>query len=159
MVAGVEDEGSFLDSLQQYIGAGGGAITTSVGSLVGTAVVLITAYDIAEMSVFLAKKQNSKGSLTNSTTNEENTKNDNRDPNYRGGTTYSRNRRRVDYEYYGNGKGNVHIHSGGKKFWYDSTHGIFVDKAGLPAPRSIQDLLIIPEILAAIIKALEYIVG
>ena len=92
--------------------------------------------------------------------------NSNGQNNRRGGhdadSTYNKNGVRVDYEYYGNGKGNVHIHTKEGKFYYDAASNSFrtgYNSASSAAPRSIQALLKDREILKAIHKGLYYISG
>ena len=81
----------------------------------------------------------------------------NRDNKYRGGSTYNRNGIRIDFEYYGNGKGNVHIHINGQKFHYDIDSQSFRLPNNDYAPRYVQDLLKNIEILRSIDKAIRYI--
>ena len=81
----------------------------------------------------------------------------NRDNKYRGGSTYNKNGIRIDYEYYGNGEGNVHIHINGQKFRYDINSHSFRSPNNEYAPRYVQSLLKDIEILKSIEKAIKYI--
>ena len=85
-------------------------------------------------------------------------KND-KDKNYRGGTSYNRNGIRVDYEYYGNGNGNVHVHFKNGKYWFNTSLHQFVDKNGVIAGKAVQGLLKDPKIAKAILKGLAFISG
>ena len=83
--------------------------------------------------------------------------NNNKDPKYRGGSSYEKNGIRVDYESYGNGKGNVHVHVRGGKYIYDPSSNVLLTEAGTVAPRWVQDLLKVAEIVKAIGKGLYYL--
>lgn len=88
--------------------------------------------------------------------------NNNRDSKYRGDSTYNKNGIRVDYEYYGNGKGNVHVHTKQGKFYYDWINNVMrvgPDISSGLAPRAIQKLLEVPVIVNAIIKAVRFVIG
>lgn len=91
---------------------------------------------------------------------KNNNRNNNTDPNYRGGTTYNRNGIRIDYESYGNGNGNVHIQLNNEKYYYDYINNTFrcsPENGSNLAPKSIQKLLDNPEICRAIAKGLYYL--
>ena len=78
---------------------------------------------------------------------------------YRGDNTYNKNAIRVDYEYYGNGEGNVHIHVNGGKFRYDPMTNSLIPYKDAVLTAAVRKLLSNPEIMAAIRRGLQYIAG
>ena len=86
---------------------------------------------------------------------------ENRDDKYRGRRVYDKDNVQVDYEYYGNGKGNVHIHTPKGKLYYDPVNNVLCTDPTLStvAPKNIQKLLSLPDILKALAKGLKYIGG
>ena len=81
-------------------------------------------------------------------------------PNYAGDTLYHKNGVRIDYEYYGNGNGNVHLHKNGAKYYYDSINNTLRTTASISsaaAPAAIQKLLYDPQIQKALTRGSEII--
>ena len=64
-------------------------------------------------------------------------------------------------EYYGNGRGNVHLQIGDKKYYFDSANGVLrlgQSSTSELAPDPVLKLLNNPEILAALYKGVRYII-
>lgn len=83
-----------------------------------------------------------------------------RSPLYSGKTLYNKNGVRVDYEYNGNGTGNVHIQTSAGKFYFDSSTGVMrvgLSSTSALAPANIQDLLLVPGVIKAIYRGLQYL--
>ena len=74
-------------------------------------------------------------------------------------TLYNKNGVRVDYEYNGNGSGNVHIQIKGDvhKYYFNPSSNQLIIEGGMLAPPAIQKLLQNPSIMRSLQKGLEII--
>ena len=70
-------------------------------------------------------------------------------------TLYSKKDIRIDVENPGGRPGNIHIHKGNSKYYYDLARQTFIDSKGIEAPRKIINLLDDKEIIIAIGKGLK----
>ncbi len=70
-------------------------------------------------------------------------------------TVYDKKGIRIDVENPGGRPGNIHVHKGNAKYYYDFANQTFVDSAGREAPKAITNLLKDKSIIKAIGKGLK----
>ena len=120
-----------------------------------------SSYDKSTGTAKNNKKPSIQSGQTTSPTPPKNPKN-NRNNQYHGGTLYEDKEVHVDYEYNGNGTGNVHLQvkKGNIKYYYDSAEGVLrtgQSKFSDVAPRSVQKYLSNRHIQIALDKGIKII--
>ena len=106
------------------------------------------------------KTNNDTSSTAGGTASPKPPKKGNSSPLFEAGTLYNKEGVRIDYEYNGNGSGNVHLHKNGVKYYYDAINNAFRTTASISsalAPKAIQELLYDPKIQRAVTKGIEII--
>ena len=135
--------------------AGGGAATLRLLELIEDAFESVTSNKAKNKS----KKRNAS-STAGGAVSPKPPKKGKGSPKHAGDTLYNKNNVRIDFEYYGNGNGNVHLHKNGAKYYYDSINNVFRTGASISstlAPKAIQTLLYDPKIQRAVTRGIEII--